>query len=151
MKRSERIGRIANINQSFENVAGASLSAAQAQYQNELNQLEQLKVYRNDYQSMLKERMKLTVSPKEMQDYQYFFSSLEIAIAQQEEVVNQCLQEMDSSKQNWLGKHMDTQKMYKVKENLKSEETEAECKKEIEELNEINQSRYNSESKHSHH
>ena len=130
MKRSARLEKIANINVGFENIAGASLTTARAHYQAQENQLDQLKVYKEEYQKQLTERLKGTISAVEIQDYQYFFASLDNAIAQQTETVRQSAEQLDVSRNNWLEKKQEVSKLSRAAENLKGQENAAELKKE---------------------
>ena len=66
MKRSARLEKIANINLGFENLAGASLATARTQYQAQVNQLKQLKLYKEEYQRQLTERLKGSISAIEL-------------------------------------------------------------------------------------
>lgn len=122
MKRSARLEKIANINLGFENLAGASLATARTQYQAQVNQLKQLKLYKEEYQRQLTERLKGSISAIEIQDYQYFFASLDNAIAQQVEIVKQSAEQLDASRNNWLDKKQDVTKMSRAAETLKNQE-----------------------------
>lgn len=138
MKRSARLEKIANINLGFENLAGADLATARTQYQAQENQLKQLKLYKEEYQRQLTERLKGTISATEIQDYQYFFASLDNAIAQQTEIVKQSAEQLDASRNNWLDKKQDVAKMSRVAETVKSQEAAAELGREQKENDERN-------------
>lgn len=137
MKRSDRMEKLASISSNFEHLAGATLSTVQAQYQKELNQLEQLKIYREDYQRLLKERLNSSISSREIQDYKFFFSSLDSAIHQQEETLKQCEAQLATVKNNWLNKHLETRKMEKATNNIRAEEQAESDKAQQQEMNEV--------------
>lgn len=126
MKRSARLEKIANINLGFENLAGADLTTARTQYQAQENQLKQLNLYKEEYQKQLTDRLKGTISAVEIQDYQYFFASLDNAIAQQTEIVRQSAEQLEASRNNWLDKKQDVAKISRVAESVKNQEAAAE-------------------------
>jgi len=138
MKRSARLEKIANINIGFENIAGASLSTARTQHEMQENQLKQLKLYKEEYQQQLTERLKATISAIEIQDYQYFFASLDNAIAQQTEIVKQSAEQLEASRNNWLDKKQEVAKISRAAENLKGQEAATELGKEQRESDERN-------------
>lgn len=148
MKRSARMDKIADINLGFENMAGASLTSSRSEFQAQENQLEQLKIYKGEYHDQLKSRLKNTITAREMQDYQYFFSSLDSAISQQEEVVKQSAHKVEASQQNWLDKKQDHSKIVKVAENLKKHEDAVLQKKEQTESDELTLRKYATKDTH---
>lgn len=138
MKRSERFDKIASINVGYENLAGASLASTRDQYRKQENQLEQLKIYKEEYQQQLKTRLETTISANEIRDYQYFFSSLDTAISQQAEIVRESAAQVEKSKNHWLDKKREVAKISRVAENLRSEETDAQQKNEQKITDELN-------------
>ena len=122
MKRSDRFKKITDINLGFENIAGAALARARASYLKEEKQLEQLIIYRNEYQQKLKERLMNNISPNEILDYQYFFLSLDKAISQQVELLEKQSLLIEKNKQNWLMKKNEVAKFKCATTNLKNKE-----------------------------
>jgi flagellar export protein FliJ len=141
MKRSARLEEIAKINLGFENIAGASLNSITSQFQIQENQLKQLRLYKEEYQDQLNTRLKSTVSAREMSDYQYFFASLDKAITQQTEIVNQWAVQLASSKTNWLSKKREVNKMSRAADKLRKQESEFEAKQEQKELDDMHAAR----------
>lgn len=139
MKRSARMEKIADINHGFENIAGASLTKSRVQHQQQENQLEQLKIYKGEYQNQLKNRLKDTITAREIQDYQFFFSSLDSAISQQENILKESAQQVETSQKNWMQKKQDHSKISRIAENLKVQEDAVNAKKEQAESDELNQ------------
>ncbi len=137
MNRSTRLEKIAQINLGFENIAGASLANVQDQYRAEENQLIQLKLYREEYQRKLHLRMKAAISANEMQDYQYFFSSLDQAISQQTEKLKQIALQVESSRSNWLARKREVNKVSRAAESLRSIEYSVQLKTEQKESDEL--------------
>ncbi len=142
MKRSVRMDKIADINHGIENVASASFASIMSQYEYQDNQLKQLRLYREEYQERLNERMKNPINVTEIRDYQYFFATLDKAIEQQEQNVELIARQMESSKVNWLQKKQDTEKVSRVAEKFRLEETFAQMKTEQKESDELNLQRF---------
>ena len=122
MKRSTRIEKIADINQGYEQQAGALLNCARSQHQQQEQQLEQLKLYRQEYQQRLQAKLQNSASATLMDDYHRFFSMLDTAINDQAKVVNRSSQQVDSSQQNWLDKKRAVTSMTRAAENIKAQE-----------------------------
>jgi len=138
MKRSARLEKIADIKLGVENIARVSLTSARTQYQSQENQLKQLQVYKEEYQQRLHTRLKNTISANEIQDYQYFFSTLDKAISQQSDVVKQCAIQVAASRNNWLNKKQAVSKISRVAESLRKLEFAAQQKSEQKESDELN-------------
>ncbi|HWK54047.1 MAG TPA: flagellar export protein FliJ [Hyphomicrobiales bacterium] len=122
MKRSERLEKINAINQGMENLAGVSLASVQADYDAQLHQLEQLRVYREEYVSRLRQRLANYTTARQLQDYHYFFSTIDKAIEQQERQVQHCLGVVEQHKAVWQQRHQEVRKMDIATENLKRSE-----------------------------
>lgn len=143
MKRSARMEKIADINLGFENIAGAAFATARRQLQAQEKQLEQLNIYKQEYQQKLKARLSGNITVTEMQDYQYFFTSLDQAISQQTAILKQSENQVQHSKDEWMNKKQDVAKVSKVAERLKKKEDEESIKKEQQETDELNLRLYN--------
>jgi flagellar FliJ protein len=122
VKRSTRIEKIADINQGYEQQAGALLNCARSQHQKQEQQLEQLKLYRQEYQQRLQAKLQNSASATLMDDYHRFFSMLDTAINDQAKIVNRSSQQVDSSQQNWLDKKRAVTSMTRAAENIKAQE-----------------------------
>lgn len=122
MKRSERLERINAINHGLESMAGAKLAAVYAEYSAQMNQLEQLKIYKDDYADQLKIKMNNNMNPNELRDYKYFFSSIENAIHQQESMVNHLYKKLEGCQQEWFEKRNEVERINIAGENLRRAE-----------------------------
>ncbi len=141
MKRSTRLEKLADINSGYENMALAALATARSQYQKHEDQLNQLKIYREDYRTQLTERMQGTTSASEIRDFQYFFASLDDAIDQQTLVVERAAAELEKVEQNWLHSRKEVKKFSQAAQNLKQREVadaERQSQMESDELNTAN-------------
>jgi flagellar FliJ protein len=130
MKRSERLEKINAINNGFKSLAGANLARVEQEYNSALHQLEQLRIYKDEYSDQLKQRMAGDVSPDEIQDFRYFFASLYKAISQQESIVNHLHKQLEESRQEWLAKDQEVRKINTIGDNLRREEQQVEARKE---------------------
>lgn len=130
MKRSERLERINAINTGLENLAGAKLASVYAEYNSQLNQLEQLHIYKDDYAEQLKHKMQAKISPQELRDYRFFFSSIENAIHQQESMVNHLLKKLEKCQSEWFERRNEVEKLNVAGANIKRTEAVVEARKE---------------------
>jgi len=130
MKRSERLEKINAINNGFKSLAGANLARVEQEYNTQLHQLEQLRIYKDEYAEQLKQRMNGHVTPDEIQDFRYFFASLYKAISQQESLVNHLHKQLEESRQEWLAKDAEVRKFNTIGDNMRREEQQQEVRKE---------------------
>jgi flagellar protein FliJ len=137
MKRSERLEKINAINHGFKSMAGANLARAEQDYQAALHQLEQLRIYKDEYSTQLKLRMQGQVSPDEIQDFRYFFASLYKAISQQESIVKHLQKQVEECREEWLAKDQEVRKFNSVGDSLRREETQTETRREQKRSDEI--------------
>lgn len=122
MKRSERLEKINAINHGMVNMAGASLANVQAEYNAQVSQLEQLKIYKADYAEQFRTRMAGQITPQELQDYRYFFASIDTAIQQQESMVAHYAKNVEKRKEEWLLRHQEVQKVDTATANIRKVE-----------------------------
>ena len=152
MKRSERLGKINAINHGFKSLAGANLARLEQEYNSALHQLEQLRIYKDEYSEQLKHRMDGGhVTPDEIQDFRYFFASLYKAINQQESIVTHLNKQLEESRQEWLAKDQEVRKINTIGENLRREEQVVEARREqkrSDELSTLAQGRFMFSMKH---
>ena len=150
MKRSTRLEKLADINSGYENMALAALATARSQYQKQEDQLNQLKIYRDDYRSQLIERMQVTTSANEIRDFQYFFSSLDDAIDQQALEVEKAAAELAKVEQNWLQSRQEVKKFSQAASNLKQREDADVERRSQQESDELNTANYLLRTRNSH-
>lgn len=143
MKKSERMQKMADLNKNFESVAASAYAQAQSVYDMQLEQLEQLKIYRDEYRKRLKDRYSNAVTTTEIKDYRYFFKSLEDAIETQERLLEELDKRKETSRSQWLNRRNETRKLDMVTEKLKSREDTLAQRKEARENDELSQVLYN--------
>ena len=119
MKRSERLAKINAINHGLENMAGVKLAKVFEEYSAQMNQLEQLKIYKDDYAEQLRVKMESQLSVQELRDYKYFFSSIENAIVQQESMVDHLRKKLEKCQSEWFERRNEVEKLNIAGENLR--------------------------------
>lgn len=137
MKRSVRMGKIADVNRAIEKAASASFASVASQHQLNENQLEQLLLYRKEYQEKQTEKFKNSTSINQMRDFQNFFATLDKAIEQQKLTVEDTKLQMEFSRTNWLKKKQDTKEISRVTEKFLQREVTEELKAEQKESDEL--------------
>ena len=101
MKRSERIGAIADLEQHESDVAARVLADGQRVLRERESVLTELRRYRDDYVNMGRLRSR-SVSVVAFQDYQRFVARLDEAIAQQSRLVAEAQADCDARRNAWM-------------------------------------------------
>jgi len=101
MKRSERIGAIADLEQHESDAAARILADGQRVLRERETVLAELRRYRDDYVNMGRLRSR-SVSVIAFQDYQRFVARLDEAIAQQSRLVADAQLECDARRNAWM-------------------------------------------------
>lgn len=130
MKRSERLERINAINHGLENLAGAKLAKVSEEYAMQLNQLEQLRVYKDDYAEQLRVKMQGNLTTQELRDYRYFFASIENAIQQQESMVAHVQKKLEQVQAEWMEKRNEVEKLNVAGASLRRTEAAEDARRE---------------------
>jgi flagellar export protein FliJ len=143
--------RLNAINNGIKSLAGADLARVEQEYAAQLHQLEQLRIYKEDYAEQLKQRLAANVSADEIQDYRYFFASLYRAISQQESIVRHLQQQLEECRREWLAKDQEVRKLNTLSDGFRKTEAQAAARleqKQSDELTMLVQGRYALASKH---
>jgi flagellar export protein FliJ len=122
VKRSKRLERINAINVGIENAAGARLADAAGEYSRHVNQLEQLRIYKDDYATQLQNKMQDGMSPQALRDFHYFFASIDNAITQQQAMVEHLRRKLEHCQQEWFDKRNEVEKINVAGASLKRAE-----------------------------
>jgi len=139
MKKSDRLGKLVDVQRNMESAALPSYSNALSEYMQQSDQLEQLRIYRDEYKDRLEDRLNAPIPPGELNDFRFFFSSLEETIKKQEAVVNDLLAVLEHSRNIWIEKRNDVKKMTKLKEKAELMESNLLQKQENLQMDELNQ------------
>ncbi|BFM49318.1 flagellar export protein FliJ [Marinomonas sp. THO17] len=120
MKKSRRLQILVDLAQRKEDVVAQQLARDKAKVQQDIQKLEELKEYAQQYES---ERNLLGLSPYLTTNYQHFVDRVQQAIAQQEAAIERAEQQADMSMRRWLQARSKTQSMDVLKDkNLKAEQ-----------------------------
>lgn len=127
MKRSQRLNVIVELNVRNEQTTLEALGSIQQQRQAAETQLENLKVYRQDYEVKYQSIAKVGVNIKQLLEFKAFMSKLDLAIDEQKQVVLGVEKQLVSTREQWAQQHQKTESMQKVctaavKKELKEED-----------------------------
>jgi len=136
MKKSQRLNVIVELNVNNEKKALEALGDSQRQKQEAQQQLEHLKEYLQDYKSRYQSMGETGVNIKQMLEFRAFFSKLDKAIEEQQQVVINAEKQLDSARMHWERLHQKTRSMQKVCEAAVKEEIKIEHKREQNEQDE---------------
>lgn len=142
MKQGNRLDKLVELNQGFENLAVAPLIEARTAFQKQEDQLKQLLDYRDEYQRQLEEKLTGSTSASSLRDFQYFFSSLSSAIEQQTAEVERAAAALEVVERQWLMRRQETRKLEKAAGNINAKIVAAANRAEQKELDEISCNRY---------
>jgi len=127
MKKSQRLNVIVELNARNEKNTLKELGSTQQQKQEAEIQLDNLKVYRQEYEVKYQSIAKIGLNIKQLLEFKAFMSKLDKAIVEQEQVVIGVEKQLISTRKQWEQQHHKTSSMQKVcdaavKEELKVEE-----------------------------
>ncbi len=130
MKKSQRLNVIVELNARNEKTTLKALGSIQQQRQEAETQLENLKVYRQDYETQYQSIAKIGVNIKQLLEFRAFMSKLDLAIEEQQQVILGVEKQLSSTRIQWEQQHQKTKSMQKVCEAAVKEELKAEDKRE---------------------
>lgn len=130
MKKSQRLNVIVELNARNEKMTLKALGGIQQQRQAAETQLENLKVYRQDYETKYQSIAKIGVNIKQLLEFRAFMSKLDLAIEEQHQVILGVEKQLSSIRIQWEQQHQKTKSMQKVCEAAVKEELKAEDKRE---------------------
>ena len=134
MKKSQRMQRMIELNRNLEEISCNAYTRTQHLFEQQLDKLEQLKVYRSEYNERLRLRCRDNVTPGEIIDYRYFFNSLDEAIRAQQQLVDQVHRETEMQRAAWLEKKQENDRLESLAATLRSRDAEADRKQQDETL-----------------
>lgn len=130
MKKSQRLNVIAELNEKNEKATLKELGHIQQQCQEAETQLENLKEYRQDYESKYQSIAKLGANIKQLLEFRAFMSKLDQAIEEQQQVILNVEKQLNSKRSQWEQQHQKTKSMQKVVAAAVKVELKAEDKRE---------------------
>ena len=126
MKKSKRIKPIIRIAESKEQKAATELGRAQNQLQEQLNRLQDLFNYRQEYHARFEQTGRMGVSIQTLHGFRSFLEKLETAIEQQQQSVKMAQDLVQRRKQQWFA----TRDKVKIYNNVADKYLSAETKQE---------------------
>ena len=122
MKRSSRIQPLKNLASRHEQQAARVLGQSRTQLGQQMNRLQELFSYREDYQQRFRREAEKGIAGAQMQTYQIFIQQLDEAIRQQRVQVEQAEKTCSTVSSQWRETHMRTQVLDKTIQKLQATE-----------------------------
>lgn len=136
MKRSQRLKVIVDLNAESEKKALQELGLAQTKKRELQTQLENLKQYRQEYNSQYQSISEAGVNISKLLEFRSFISKLDKVIADQEQAISALEGELILLRKTWERQHQKTKSLQKVCDSAKAEELKKEHKREQNEQDE---------------
>jgi flagellar FliJ protein len=127
---SRRFKPIQKLASHKERKAAAALGESLKQRQAAQQRLDELREYHGEYLQRFASATRAGVSSRQIMEYQVFINKLEVAIAQQEEIVSRSQQDCDSSKAQWRGRYSKSKAVEHVIERMHQAERKDQERKE---------------------
>jgi flagellar FliJ protein len=137
MDRSKRLKPIRKLAQNKEKNAAQELGHALEIQKHELNKLEQLKQYRIEYLDQMQVKVNQGVTGATLQQYHQFLNKLDLAISQQNNVVEQCVTQLETTKAHWQSKRSEAKAISQVMDKMAVKEQQVKDKKESNQTDEM--------------
>ena len=130
MSSSDRFKPIQKIASHKERKAAAELAESLRRRDAERQRLDQLKQYLAEYLESYASAAGHGLSGRRILEYQGFISKLQVAIAEQEQLVSRSQQDCDSSKAQWRGRYTKSKAMSNAVDRMQTEERRQQDRKE---------------------
>ncbi len=111
-KRTRKIDKIVALEASEEQRLGQEAGRSRRRLDEQLARLGELNAYRHNYAS--RSPSASGVSAAQWQDYQNFLQRLDGAVRAQQEIVNDCEQNLETHRQRWLAKRRRLESLERV-------------------------------------
>ncbi len=111
-KRTRKINKIVALEASEEQRLGQEAGRSRRRLDEQLARLGELNAYRHNYAS--RSPSASGVSAAQWQDYQNFLQRLDGAVRAQQEIVNDCEQNLETHRQRWLAKRRRLESLERV-------------------------------------
>jgi flagellar FliJ protein len=138
---SQRFKPVLRIAESRERKAAHQLGDSQRNVQEQEAKLEELRRYHKEYLERFDSAARVGISAAQLREYQAFLAKLEMAIKEQESVVQQSQHVCTTHREEWQQKYIRTQALDKVVQRCKTEERNTQEKREQKEIDERNNQR----------
>ncbi len=119
-KRTRKIDKIVALEASEEQRLGQEAGRSRQRLDEQLARLGELNAYRHSYAN--KSPAGPSVSSAQWQDYQNFLQRLDGAVQAQQQIVNDCEQNLESHRQRWLAKRRRLESLERVLEKYQQQD-----------------------------
>ncbi len=119
-KRTRKIDKIVALEASEEQRLGQEAGRSRRRLDEQLARLGELNAYRHTYAN--KSPSGPSVSAAQWQDYQNFLQRLDGAVRAQQQIVNDCEQNLESHRQRWLAKRRRLESLERVLEKYQQQD-----------------------------
>ena len=119
-KRSIRLQKIIALAEAEERNLGAITGRAQARLREQLARLGELNVYRQEYAHKAQRNAELHSA--HWKDYQNFLFRLDGAVRSQQAIVQECQQNLDAHRRQWMTKRQRLESLDRVRQRFQQEE-----------------------------
>ena len=119
-KRSVRLQKIIALAEAEERHLGAITGRAQARLKDQVSRLGELNVYRQEYASRAQRNADLHSA--HWKDYQNFLFRLDGAVRSQQAIVQECQQNLEAHRRQWMTKRQRLESLGRVRERFEQEE-----------------------------
>ena len=108
MTKSDRVKPIVKVAQNRERAAAQAFAGCQRVLQEREQRLAEVRRYREEYLENYQSKGRSGMSAQEMRTYRNFLLRLDVAVEQQEQLVQVAQCELDQQKARWMEKHIRT-------------------------------------------
>lgn len=136
MKRSKRMQPVVQVAESREQLAARALGAAQGLLDQAVQQLDELKSYRDDYLRRFEQAGAAGMGAAQLGDYRHFLQKLGLAIEQQTQVIAQASQDVEAKRGLWFASRGKVRMLGTVVSRYQCEEERDDMRKEQQEQDE---------------
>ncbi len=134
-KRTRKIDKIVALAASEERRVGEEAGRSRQRLDEQLARLGELNAYRHNYAK--KSPAGPSVSAAQWQDYQNFLQRLDGAVRAQQEIVNDCEQNLEAHRQRWLAKRRRLESLERVLDRYQEQDRVYEDKLEQKALDDL--------------
>lgn len=138
---SQRFKPVLRVAESRERKAAHQLGDSQRNVQEQEAKLDELRRYHREYLERFDTAARVGISAAQLREYQAFLAKLELAIKEQESVVQHSQNLCSAHRDEWQQKYIRTQALDKVVQRCKTQERNKRERKEQKEIDDRNNQR----------
>ena len=141
MTRSKKLDPVKNIAQTREDHAVKALGDSQKTLTEHQKRLHELREYQRQYVKSFESTSGSGLAANRVSDFRVFLSRLGDAIRQQEQLISQCQNQHEQTRDDWIDKRNHTQALDKLVKRYQRQETQDKDRREQQESDEHSQRR----------